>query len=435
VHFQANVNALGSCIDKAFGQSRAIATTAGQPTLKSDLADAFRNLWDVVSKQFGTWQRRIRPSINLATWTVAGFLMLYIAVCAWIPSELLLAIFLLITASAAIWRYYLTREFLDDQMTIAKSGLRSLDPGAWSDSDDRSIWNASSQDQFRAFPDNLSADLRHISRNKWSLPSVTRGLYAIPVIATVVAMILSYWVTPTPFDVVVRQSSVRCTLAHGRIVWAGPGQVVMYSKESGFAMIPSSTVALIGREHGSADYCGSTSKPSLQITSFISTETQDATIERSYVLPVFTKDVHCPSKTGGYDWRPDSVFGEPFNQLLSAFGSCAVAGKPVKVRVLGYSSSKEFVGCDDARHSLNKKLAAARRRYIIEKLREPYTDAEGVLHGGLTPQQLEIEPAEAANDVNDKVDGQLVRPREFLSRHAEIQIVSAGDCGLRTNPG
>jgi hypothetical protein len=431
-YFDANMDVLKSCINAALGQSKALATTAGQPTLKSDLADAFRNLWGVVSEQFGTWQRRIRPSIFLSLWLLGTFFILYMALCAWIPTQLLVILFLAITASAAISRYYVTRGHLEFQMKIARDGLRSLDPNLSEDA--RSIWRASSHEALRAFPENLYADLRRLSDTIWSLPTGIRGRYALLGIIGLLAIGVLSYANSTSFDVVVRQSSVTCMLSRGRILWAGPGQVVMYSEQDRLTVIPSESVAVIGHAQSSLERCGSTSKATLQVTSFISTDNHEEMIEKSYVLPVFSRRVHCPSKDGKYNWRPDSVFGEPFGDLMSGFRSCAVPGKAVKVRVLGYSSSKEFVGCADSNGSPNKLLASERRRYVIEMLRHGYHDSKGVMHTGLTPEQLEIEaeeePVATENDVNDKADGALVRAREFLSRHAEIQILSSGDCWL-----
>ncbi len=462
-----SLNELKRVLEVAQSQCKEIETSVGEPQFKGILADAFRSRWLSVTDQFGTWQRRLQPALVNFTAFGALALVCYMILVLWLPASLLINALALVPVAAAVSRYYMTRHNLRAAIDSDRDLISPLDPdekprsGNW-------LW-AQELESVRGSGDLIEGGLSRVRmRGQKAVGYKGGATWAAATIvgATVITpWVFAVWHAPDHEAISQSASHGTCVVDRGRILWPGPGGVVVMGGSeplvqgesrafSQVSILRSESVSQLKRSAGgqSPPLCSEQSHHApLLLNVSVPNNSLSVELRRLIVLPVFTAPVSCDDvemdgqrlRTIGHRGGGSRVDASS-EQILRNIGRGIVAcgvNRPVVVDVRGYASSSEF-DCGDlslrSSDELNVDLAEIRRRDVIDRLRDH-------VPRGHEPERLvvvmEDQPrwgAKSLSDAHKRMtnsrvfedrNGSIVeRNREALSRYVEIEVLSPGDC-------
>lgn len=431
----------------------ALNYVVSQPAFKGVVADVLSVHWEDVNKAFGTWLRRIHPALKSFGFLVIVSLLTYLLVGSLIPSFAWTWLLGAVAIGTAIWRYYQTRGRLERRISKLAEGFGYIDPdsterntgaprhrrgGSEHDGGGSStFWNVSAL-AGPALMERLSAVLRDSHYDAMLLPNPTTptkillaGLVGGMTLA-IVAWTLAF---PSPafwprYSVTLTDPATSgCALAFGKILWAGPGDLILRdttASEGRLTLIPLRSGLRMQQALKAPPPCIPVvgNGPPLTLISVLNPGVQ---IRRSAVIPFFPGPVHgCGSLYGqGTSLTAD---GRTFlSRLKDILKSCS-KDRPARIDVRGFASTKEFActTADQARQ-LNWDLAEKRREVVLTALgAKRSSDGKRWFD---TPFALDPDSANRWSSEEEMRSGKLFNDSDqSIARYVEIRVKDGGDC-------
>lgn len=119
------------------------------------------------------------------------------------------------------------------------------------------------------------------------------------------------------------------------------------------------------------------------------------------------------------------------DRLRDALRACATADRPVRLKIQGFSSTREFVGSNGTpmrrSEALNLKAANLRAQNVIDHLSGGDGDAKSTLAIRHVPWQTYAEIRRPFLDAPEGVDG---TEQELLNRAVLVEVQDAGACAV-----
>ena len=375
------IDALQRALVQVELQARALNESVGAATFKSEMADGLRPLWRYVDKSFGTWQRRVQPSVLAGLWSLLIVGLFYIILGAFYPTIWILLPMLAVALWRMLAKYWNTRFILDKAIQNARVKLAPLRADGYHQ--DATVWLLKTDDERRLFVSKTTSpecrcgvaihsdasskgETIEDADNRKPVSLVTdaikRGTSAALIallVAASVMLLLFVGLQVAPHYAVVGNSvgQTECTLTVGSVVWPGPGQLLLLEGRwpGRLNVVSFSRISRLAPEGSAPERCRPISASSLELHSTVVEYPNVVERNRVLAVPIFPAPVHCPpsASTGISEQGKEMI-----KRLGKAIISCSVPLHAVRLDVRGFASSKEFLGCKPT-NDLNLELAGA----------------------------------------------------------------------------
>ena len=165
--------------------------------------------------------------------------------------------------------------------------------------------------------------------------------------------------------------------------------------------------------------------------------------ESVFLIPFFSEAGGCDARSEAFGRGSalDSSTKSFLTNLASGFVRCAKPGRPVRLQVRGFASSRPL-DCpgDTGKRSkeLNRQVANARAQAVVDELttaqeaaRQAHPDSKGEVL--IEPiMWATFEAMKSGQRWNDQEQGTYSTARAILTRRAEVTLLESGDCEVAT---
>lgn len=279
-----------------------------------------------------------------------------------------------------------------------------------------------------------------VNYKAWFIPL---GVLSIILVAPPLAYYL--WGGTPVFSIDGIVSSRICSLAHGSVLWAGPGEVIVNRLDGRLTAIDRSRVARMSRGEATSPRCEEETRPveragldlvptQIHISSTLQGKDQ-ATFAVPFQSPKASIDCNFSSDSPGVGVGDDST-----RAWLGSVGRALVAcgertGRRPLVDIRGFASSTPFICPGEDSEKLNLKLAEMRRANVLRIM----FHERGFSGSPLAPPTIDLVMAGKTrwgspqhmhdfDPINDRPSGAQTAVAGALTQRVEVLINEVGAC-------
>lgn len=431
--FLAGGDVLAAAVGRSRSRIDSLNHAVSQPRYKEQVIAAVRPLWGHIHKRFGNWLVRALPALNTLKWLALVALLTYVLLGSLMPTSIWLLPLAAAAAGVSLWRYFKTKRWLERRVLLVRDGFEYINPdietpfGEEGEKQSLGFWSEkfevlSESDLLQKLGQDLQAGVLSSRQEPRPIEPVdiakTGLIVALFFVAISWLLVVavdcssggwpSYAVTSNspPID--------NCVLAFGKVLWAGPGHLVMKDSERGLTFIPPGKILRIQRNEKRPATCMPAGN--LQQATLLTVLSPGTAFQESAIIPFSPGgEVRGCDPFFGKGTEPTEIGGEVLQKFAAQY-----KGKRIDVR--GFSSMKEF-SCPSADQSkyLNWKLAEQRRAAVLKALGANLS-ADG---SRWECKDFVLDPASATR-FTDESEMRKHDCNQNIARYAEI-VISNGE--------